>query len=74
MNTSNHQDQGDDDWTAGFFREIEQWFREQYECEGRNVGAGPEARRNADRALDVPVIGFGEQPEAGHALWTFRPH
>ena len=42
-----------DDWSARFVQEIEQWFRERYECDGGTHQAHTDTQ--ADVSRQVPV-------------------
>lgn len=72
MTSSIRQDESDE-WTAQFFREIEDWFREQYGCVGQSEAARA-ARRGVEQPLAAKEHCLGMHAEAEQAIRSFRPY
>lgn len=72
MAISTRQDEPDD-WTARFFQEIEDWFREQDGCVGRSE-AEHAVRLGLEPTLAEGENCLGEHLEAEQATWAFRPY
>lgn len=73
MAISIRQDESDD-WTAQLFREIEDWFREQYACDERDEGTRAKDRLGLAQPLHAGEHCLSEHAEAERTTWTSRPY